>query len=134
MWCIGMRSDAQVTHERRDARQQAAFGIVRKLYGEDRVSSRRYQAIRTAEEFFELMQTQGLALEKLIDVARDVYSRPAGDTKTEVGDLLFSLDCMCENLGVSADTCHTNTIQRVAALDPAKTKAKDDAKIARGLI
>lgn len=123
-----------VTHEKLEERQQRAYAWATATYGPQRVSQRRYQAFRFLEEAMELCQTQGLSLEDFIRCAEYVAARQIGDTKVEMGDVHICLDIMAENLGLSLDACHTTALNRIQSLDPEKCRAKDDAKIAAGLI
>ena len=124
---------AQVTHERSDERQKRALVWAKSVYGE-RVTDRRYQAFRFLEEACELAQAQGLNFQDMLKVLAYVDERPAGETSVEIGDVLLSVDIMSENLGLSVDGCHTDTLTRIQALDADKCRAKDEAKCAAGLI
>lgn len=123
-----------ITHEKLTERQEKAYAWAAGVYGEQRVRARRYQAFRFLEEAMELCQTQGLSLEDFMRCAEYVSARKIGDTKTEIGDVRVCLDIMADNLGVSVDHCHTDALRRIHALDPEACRAKDDAKIAAGLI
>lgn len=124
---------ADITHEHSEARAKRAFQWANDVYGL-RARNSRIVAFRMLEEAMELAQTQGLSFEDMVRVAKYVSDRRPGDTKVEIGDLRFMLDTMATNLGLSVDSCHTDTLLRVQSLDPAKCLAKDDDKIAAGLI
>jgi hypothetical protein len=123
-----------LTHDKLAERQTRAMAWAATTYGEQRVRQRRYQAFRFLEEAMELCQTQGLTLEDFVRCAEYVAARKIGDTKTEMGDVHICMDIMAENLGLSLDHCHTTALNRIQSLDPEKCRAKDDAKIAAGLI
>lgn len=128
-----MASDTQVTHEKRARRQEQAYAWAAETYGE-RTTQTRYQAFRFLEEALELAQTQGLDLADMVRTAEYVAARKVGETKVEIGDVALCLDILAENLGLSVDSCHTDCLQRIKSLDPVKCQAKDDAKVAFGLI
>ncbi len=131
---MGDCNPIELSHTRAVERQQRSFAWAESVYGEEKVNSRRYQALRTLEEMVELVQTQGLTMEDVVRTAEWVFARKAGDTKTEIGDVVLSLNVMAENLGVSVDSCFTDTLNRVKSLDPEKCRVKDEAKVAFGLI
>lgn len=124
---------AQVTHDRRGERAVKARRWAIAVYGE-RARGTRYQAFRFLEEALELCQTQGLTFEDMLATARYVSARKVGETQIELGDAALCLDILAENLGLSVDTAHTSCLLRIESLDPAKCRAKDDAKCQAGLI
>lgn len=128
-----MGSEADITHERGAQRQRQAYAWALDTYGE-RTRGRRYQAFRFLEEALELAQNQGLSFEDMVLVAKYVSERKVGDTKIEIGDVALCLDILAENLGLSVDTCLTSCLMRIKALKPEACRAKDDAKIAYGMI
>lgn len=123
----------QITHDRRQKRQEEAYAWALNTYGE-RTRGTRYQAFRFLEEAMELAQTQGLKLEDLILTAEYVSARKVGETKVEIGDVALCLDILAENLGLTVDSCHADCLNRIKALDPVKCQTKDDSKIKFGLI
>jgi hypothetical protein len=128
-----MSSVQDIARDRQAARQVRALAWATEVYG-DRVKSARYQAFRFIEEAMELAQTQGLTLADLVRTAEYVSARKVGDTKVEIGDVVFTLDILAENLGISVDGCHTTCLNRIKGLDPERCREKDAAKIAEGLI
>lgn len=128
-----MATDADITHETLEGRQRRGHAWAIEVYG-DRAKGARYQAFRSLEEMMELCQTQGLTFEDFVRTARYVSDRKVGDTKTEIGDTTLCLSILAENLGLSLDSCLASTLVRVQGLDKTKARAKDDAKIAYGLI
>lgn len=125
-------TEVDACHEHRAKRQTWCWKWVEEVLT-GRVFNRRIQAFRTLEECMELVQTQGLSLEDVIRQAHWTYSRPVGEVKEEVGGLLLSLYTLCENLGISADGCEADEINRVKSLSPDKVRAKEAAKQAAGL-
>jgi hypothetical protein len=124
---------ANVTHTKSGERQRRAWDWAVSVYGA--ISrGRRYQAFRFLEEALELAQNQGLSFEDMVRVARYVSDRKVGDTKVEIGDVALCLDILAENLGLSVDGCLTSCLSRIQSLDPEACRAKDQAKIAYGLI
>lgn len=128
-----MASQQDITHEKGAERQGRAYQWAMQTYGE-RTRNRRYQAFRFLEEALELAQNQGLSFEDMVRVAKYVSDRKVGDTKVEIGDVALCLAILAENLGLSVDTCLTSCLLRIKSLDPVACRAKDDAKIAYGMI
>lgn len=126
-------TDADITHAKGEERAKRGYAWAMEVYGE-RTKEARYQAFRFLEEAMELAQTQGLTLDDFIRTAQYVSARKVGDTKIEIGDTRLCLDILAENLGLSVDGCYTSCLTRIQFLDPDKCRAKDDAKVACGLI
>ncbi|AFU88085.1 hypothetical protein CcrColossus_gp215 [Caulobacter phage CcrColossus] len=124
---------AQIVHDRLRKRQETAYQWALDTYG-NRALGSRYQALRLVEEAMELGQTQGLTEADFVLVAAYVSAKKAGETRGEVGDLAISLLILAENLGLSVDSCLTDTLNRIHALDPDACRRKDDEKIKFGLI
>ena len=58
------------------------------------------RAARLMEESIELFHAQGKSFEDLIILAKRVYSRPAGDPKRELGDVMVTLAAVAEINGI----------------------------------
>lgn len=113
--------------------QQNAFAWALQMYGE-RVRNERYQAFRFLEEACELGQAMGLTRDDLIRVVDYVMARPVGTPTVEIGDVRLTLDILGEALGIDVEAAHQECLKRVAGLDPARTREKDQKKIEAGLV
>lgn len=128
-----MASEIAISHEHRAKRQADAMAQAIRVYGRDHASSRRILTLRMIEEAFELAQTQGVALEDLVKVGADVFGRKAGLPAHEIGDLSFMLLCMGETMGIDLDSAEASAVSRFHTIDPDKLRAKNQAKMLRGL-
>lgn len=113
--------------------QKIAFHWALQTYG-SAVHGVRYQAFRFIEEALELVQAMGLTKEDVSRTVEYVFARRRGDAYEEFGDVRLTLDIMAESLHISSDDAYENCLLRVAGLDILKARAKDQAKIAAGLI
>jgi hypothetical protein len=123
----------QVTHDRLQQRQEQAYAWAVSTYGEHYFQERRVMAFRAMEEMAELAQTQGLTLDDMILVCTYVANRKAGETKSEIGDVMVCLDIIAENLGLSVDSCHADGLTRIHSLNPVECRAKNLRKIELGM-
>lgn len=124
---------AQIVHDRLRQRQEAAYQWALDTYG-NRALGSRYQALRYLEKAMELALTQGLTVEDFHLVGRYVANKKSGDTRGAVGDLAINLLILAENKGLSVDSCLSDSLNRINALDPDACRRKDDEKIKLGLI
>lgn len=124
---------ADIVRRERDRRQTLAFGWAQDVFGHAKATNRETRAMRFLEEAIELAQTQGISLEQVETVARDVMSRPVGKTAQEIGGVMTTLLTLAENVGLSVDQCEFDELQRVLAEDPEVFRAKQKDKAARGL-
>lgn len=127
-------SHAELVHAERQALQQLLQGWCATTFGKEHAESRRIRALRFLEEAIELVQAQGLDHHDVAFVSDYVFGRPVGQTPQEVGGVMIALNCLCENLGLSIDTCERNEASRVLTVDPEKLRAKQALKTAEGLI
>ncbi len=113
--------------------QKVAFAWAVQTYG-PKARARRYQALRFLEEAMELAQALGLTYDDMDYVANYVNARRIGSANVEIGDVRLSLDILAESIGLSSEQCYEDCLTRIAALDSAQTRERDEGKIAAGLI
>lgn len=88
--------------------------------------SRPERAMRFFEEAAELMQAESVGRDVLQKIIDRVYSRPAGDVVREIGQAQACLECLAENIGVSADREAAKEFARVQSI-PAEEWARRHA-------
>lgn len=103
------------------------------VYG-DVVDGQRYQALRFLEEAMELVQSQGLSREDVNTVADYVYARSIGDESVEIGDVQICLNILSEVRGKSVVDCRVNCLTKNDGRTIEQARAKDNTKMAAGLI
>jgi len=113
--------------------QRSAFEWALDIFGPV-VRGARYQAFRLLEEALELGQALGLTREDALRTVDWVFGRPPGSVLVEIGDVRLSLDILAETQGIDCAHAYGACCLRVSELDPVKMRAKDQEKIAAGLI
>lgn len=113
--------------------QLVALAWAKQTYGVV-VLQLRYQAFRFIEEAIELVQACGLSRVDVILAVDYVFKNPKGAMRVEIGDVLLSVDILAATQGFSTDECYQSCLGRIAELDPNDAYAKDQRKIAAGLI
>lgn len=75
--------------------QKRARQWVIKVFGAPFLNKRE-RALRVLEEAIELAQAYGITREEALAVHTLVFSRPVGDTRPEIGDLVYVLAILAE--------------------------------------
>lgn len=88
------------------------------------------RACRFIEEACELVHAEGLPQATVQKVVARVYSRPPGDVAKEIGQAAATLECLAENLGLSADAECEREFARVRSIPQAEWVRRHDAKVA----
>jgi hypothetical protein len=88
------------------------------------------RAARFIEEALELAHAEGLQLTTILRIAARVYECPKGRTPKEVGQAMATLECLAENLGLSADAECTREFARVRGIPKEEWTRRHDAKVA----
>lgn len=88
------------------------------------------RAARFIEEAIELVHTQELPREVLNRIADRVYSRPRGEAGKEIGQAMATLECLAENVGLSADAEAEREFARVQSIPQSEWPRRHDAKVA----
>lgn len=109
------------------------FNWASQAYG-DVMMEKRYQALRFMEEASELVQVLGLTPEDIAMVVRDVYANPPGKLDIEIGDVQITTNILAMTQFRSVAECRVKCLEKLALRTPEELRAKDQAKMARGLI
>lgn len=104
-----------------------------RCFGAEHMNNRGVRALRFAEEAIELTQTCGVSEDKVTELVRIVYSRPAGEVRQEVGGTMVTLAVLCHLLGINLETAFENEVSRCLSKDPAHFAARNKEKMDLGL-
>lgn len=85
---------------------------------------------RFLEEAIEVAHAGCLPRETAERILDRVYSRPAGPISKEIGQALATLECLAENLGLSADAECDREFARVKGIPREDWIRRHDAKVA----
>jgi uncharacterized protein with PIN domain len=88
------------------------------------------RAARFVEEALELAHAEGMSPGTAMRLINRVYSRPRGDTAKEIGQAQATLECLAENLGLSADAEAEREFARVKGIPQEEWTRRHDAKVA----
>lgn len=92
--------------------------------------SRDERAARFIEEAIELVHVEKLPKDVLLRIIERVYSRPRGDVYKEIGQAQVTLECLAENVGLSADAEAEREFARVRSIPLEEWTKRHDAKVA----
>jgi hypothetical protein len=85
---------------------------------------------RFVEEALELAQAGGMSLETLDRILWRVYRRAPGEVAKEIGQAQATLECLAENLGLSADAEAEREFARVKGIPQDEWTRRHEAKVA----
>lgn len=85
---------------------------------------------RFVEEALELAHAEGMKWRLVDRIGARVYSRPRGDVAKEIGQAQATLECLAENLGLSADAEAEREFARVKDIPQSEWTRRHDAKVA----
>lgn len=88
---------------------------------------------RFIEEALELAHAMGLPLKSVDAISARVYSRPRGTIPQEIGQAQATLECLAENMNLSADREAYLEFDRVRTIPKSEWKRRHDAKVAIGI-
>jgi hypothetical protein len=88
------------------------------------------RAARFIEEALELAHAEGLDYLTINRIAARVYSRQRGYTAREIGQAQATLECLAENIGLSADTEAQLEFIRVQGIPKEEWTRRHEAKVA----
>ena len=94
---------------------------------------RKERARRLLEETIELAQAEFVSMDELEMIARRVFSRPPGNVAREIGQVQVTLECLAENLLMSADGECEKEFARVRAIPTDDHRNRHLAKVALGI-
>ena len=92
-------------------------------------ANRDERAARFIEEALELVQSEGLSESTALRIVWRVYSRPAGDIAREIGQAMACLECLAENIGLSADAEAHKEFGRVQSIPQEEWTRRHEAKV-----
>lgn len=93
-------------------KERLAFNWARGTFGEESARSQRVRAARILEEAIELAQVCGLTTGDVANVTQQVYAKPAGDLRQEIGGLEVCIASLCGLHGISMDECYEKEFAR----------------------
>jgi hypothetical protein len=102
-------------------------------FGKDHVSNLPVRSLRTVEESIELCQAFGVPKETVAQCVEMVYGKPRGEPMQEIGGVLMTIQVLCEQLDVEADTVFETEIRRVLQKPPKHFAERNQAKINLGM-
>lgn len=88
---------------------------------------------RFVEEALELAHAEGLPEEVIRKIRTRVYSRQRGHVRREIGQALVMLECLAENIGVSAEDEAQREWERVQGIPKAEWTERHADKAALGI-
>lgn len=86
---------------------------IKACFGSEIADDKPERALRFLEESLELVQTQGIGADKVLQVVEHVYSRPVGQQTQEVGGVMVTLAALCAANGMDMGQCAETEISRV---------------------
>lgn len=116
----------------RDVRQTVGNNWVRRAFGA-RFLTPYNRTERVLEEAIELAQALDFPKERIHELIDLVYAKERGEVRQEVGGVSNCLLSLCETLGISADECESDELNRVLALPVEHFQAKLKAKLEAGI-
>lgn len=116
----------------RDRRQRTTIEWVRSTFGEAAATPSE-RALRLLEEVVELVQAEGVDVERVRAIVSHVYGKPIGQPAQEVGGVGVCLLAYCAATDLSADAEESRELDRVLAVDPAYFRARHNAKADAGI-
>lgn len=117
----------------RDARQREILQWACTTFGTETAGNLDERLRRFAEEAVELVQSAGLDEQAMLDLVKYVYSRPAGDTEKEIGQVGVALLGLAEHLKISAELEEQKEFDRITSLPPEHWQARQNAKADKGI-
>ncbi len=88
---------------------------------------------RFVEEALELAHVMGLTRAGVDHIAKRVYSRPRGNIPQEIGQAQVTLECLAENMNLSADREAYLEFERVRTIPKSEWQKRHAAKVAIGI-
>lgn len=88
------------------------------------------RSCRFIEEAIELVHADYMPRETVERILDRVYSRPAGPIAKEIGQAMATLECLAENIGLSADAECEREFARVKGIPKEEWTQRHDAKVA----
>lgn len=88
---------------------------------------------RFIEEALELAHAMGLPARDVAKISDRVYSRPAGIIPQEIGQAQATLECLAENMNISADWEACLEFDRVRSIPKEQWQRRHAAKQAIGI-
>jgi NTP pyrophosphatase (non-canonical NTP hydrolase) len=93
-------------------------------------ANRDERAARFIEEALELVHAEGITAETAQRILDRVYARPRGSLGKEIGQAMATLECLAENVGLSADAECEREFARVRSIPKEEWTRRHDAKVA----
>lgn len=88
---------------------------------------------RFIEEAMELAHAMGLPLRDVDKISARIYSRPRGNIPQEIGQAQACLECLAENMNLSADREAYLEFDRVRSIPKMEWERRHAAKVAIGI-
>lgn len=88
---------------------------------------------RFIEEALELAHAMGLPLRDVDKISARVYSRPRGTIPQEVGQAQATVECLAENMNISADREASLEFDRVRSIPKEEWERRHAAKVSIGI-
>lgn len=88
---------------------------------------------RLLEEALELARAEGFTESEITQLMIDVYAKPKGAVRDEVGDMSVTLLAYCAAINLSAAQIEDSAVKALITMDPATTISRQSDKSARGL-
>src|ERR1700688_5025117 len=86
------------------------------------------RAMRFLEEAIELAQSEDISQIEIARIICRVFPRPPGNAAVEIGQCMVTLECLAENIGVSADEECDREFARVKTISNLKWRQRQNAK------
>ena len=106
-----------------------AFDWGVRCFGREQMSNHGTRSLRVVEEAIELCQAAGVSREDAYRVVSQVYERPAGEFKQEIGGVLMTAFLMCEMMSYDVEEVFTSELRRVLNKPPEHFAMRNKEKI-----
>lgn len=104
-----------------------------RCFGLEHMLNKNVRALRFGEEAIELIQACGVPENKVLELVRMVYARPAGNVRQEIGGSMVTLSVLSRQLGYDIETAFDIEVRRCLTKDPAHFAKRNKEKIDLGM-
>jgi NTP pyrophosphatase (non-canonical NTP hydrolase) len=104
-----------------------------RCFGYDHMKNLQIRTLRMIEEAIEVGQAVDLTEKLLLKQVAEVYKRPPGELKKELGGLYNTFRILCTCLGVDAEEILLTEIRRCLEMSPKHFAKRNTDKLSLGL-
>lgn len=104
-----------------------------RCFGSNHMCNAPLRALRMVEEAVETGQALGLSRDQLHLLVDEVYKRPRGDVRQEIGGTFLTTRMLCRSIGVDPEWLYLTEIRRCLQKTPEEFAARNKYKLDVGL-